>query len=125
MDKQKEECRAECRALWHPRLKIAKGLATMSAAQLVEETPRLTGPCTLRNLELMIHLLHWLPQLETAALQLWLAEQLDTLVRGSLRSRMSCARGGVIPAIIHVLARSTTIGGRAVGEERPLLRRLW
>ncbi|XP_077556714.1 neurobeachin-like protein 1 isoform X3 [Haemaphysalis longicornis] len=83
---------------------------------LVEETPRLTGPCTLRNLELMIHLLHWLPQLETAALQLWLAEQLDTLVRGSLRSRMSCARGGVIPAIIHVLARSTTIGGRAVGQ---------
>ncbi|KAK8770711.1 hypothetical protein V5799_012829 [Amblyomma americanum] len=83
---------------------------------LVEETPRLTGTSTLRNLELMIHLLHWLPQLESHALQLWLAEQLDSMVKGSLRSRMDCARGGVIPAVIHVLSRSSTIGGKAVGQ---------
>ncbi|XP_037563359.1 neurobeachin-like protein 1 isoform X2 [Dermacentor silvarum] len=84
---------------------------------LVEETPRLTGTSsTLRNLELMIHLLHWLPQLESHSLQLWLAEQLDSMVKGSLRSRMACARGGVIPAIIHVLGRSNTIGGKAVGQ---------
>ncbi|KAH8042417.1 hypothetical protein HPB51_023256 [Rhipicephalus microplus] len=82
---------------------------------LVEETPRLTRTSsTLRNLELMIHLLHWLPQLESHSLQLWLAEQLDSMVKGSLRSRMACARGGVIPAIIHVLGRSNTIGGKAV-----------
>nr|XP_037273796.1 LOW QUALITY PROTEIN: neurobeachin-like protein 1 [Rhipicephalus microplus] len=84
---------------------------------LVEETPRLTRTSsTLRNLELMIHLLHWLPQLESHSLQLWLAEQLDSMVKGSLRSRMACARGGVIPAIIHVLGRSNTIGGKAVGQ---------
>lgn len=83
---------------------------------LVEETPRLMGTSTLRNLELMIHLLHWLPQLDSHALQLWLAEQLDLMVKGSLRSRMDCARGGVIPAVIHVLSRSSTIGGKAIGQ---------
>ncbi|KAM7286130.1 neurobeachin-like protein 1 [Ixodes scapularis] len=84
---------------------------------LVEETPRRERSCTpvLRNLDVMIHLLHWLPQLESRGMQLWLVEQLEGTVQGSLRSRLDCTRAGVISALIQVLGRSTSLGGKAVG----------
>ncbi|KAG0411077.1 hypothetical protein HPB47_011820 [Ixodes persulcatus] len=84
---------------------------------LVEETPRRERSCTpvLRNLDVMIHLLHWLPQLESRGTQLWLVEQLEGTVQGSLRSRLDCTRAGVISALIQVLGRSTSLGGKAVG----------
>ncbi|EEC02964.1 nbeal1, putative [Ixodes scapularis] len=99
---------------------IMQGIVTLCACvpeALVEETPRRERSCTpvLRNLDVMIHLLHWLPQLESRGMQLWLVEQLEGTVQGSLRSRLDCTRAGVISALIQVLGRSTSLGGKAVG----------
>ena len=84
--------------------------------QVVEEHYESSNKMRVVNTQAAMMLLQWLPDIQSHELQVWLAEQLNSLCTQGHRSRMSCCSAGMITHIITVLGRQKQIDHKAVGE---------
>lgn len=90
---------------------------------VVERTPREECDSELRNMALAVQLIRWIPSLENAEKQVWLANQVAVLAEKNLRARHGACRGGLITALLCALSHAgeRQLSGQAAGRLLRLL----
>lgn len=83
--------------------------------QVVETDFDNTKHQVVHNTQAAVMLLHWLPDIQSHDLQIWLSENLGNLCAKTY-NKMNCCRDGIIGAILQVLERTKQINTKAVGK---------
>ncbi len=70
----------------------------------------------IHNTHAAIMLLHWLPDIQSHELQVWLSENLRWLCCCEHNNKMNCCSDGIIGAVLAVLGRERQINKDAVSK---------
>ncbi|XP_052080874.1 neurobeachin-like protein 1 isoform X2 [Mytilus californianus] len=98
------------KSLGQPSIDLLKAVLNLVVETEFDGTKHLV----VHNTQAAIMLLHWLPDIQSHDLQMWLSESLGTLCAKTY-NKMNCCRDGMISAIQQVLERSKQINTKAVG----------
>ncbi|XP_076087925.1 neurobeachin-like protein 1 isoform X3 [Mytilus galloprovincialis] len=98
------------KSLGQPSIDLLKAVLNLVVETEFDGTKHLV----VHNTQAAIMLLHWLPDIQSHDLQMWLSECLGTLCAKSY-NKMNCCRDGMIGAILQVLERLKQINTKAVG----------
>ncbi|CAC5375511.1 NEBL1_2 [Mytilus coruscus] len=98
------------KSLGQPSIDLLKAVLNLVVETEFDGTKHLV----VHNTQAAIMLLHWLPDIQSHDLQMWLSESLGTLCAKTY-NKMNCCRDGMISAILQVLERSKQINTKAVG----------
>ncbi|XP_064646322.1 neurobeachin-like protein 1 isoform X2 [Lineus longissimus] len=108
------------KSLGQPSMELLKSVLSL----VVECEFTIDKPQVIHNRQAALMLVHWLPDIQSHDLQIWLSECLCFLGDASIHNKMQFTSEGMIAAILNVLSRQKQINPKAIGNLLNLLETL-